>query len=208
MQKSNTKPIVLFGGTFSPIHFGHITPVLKAAQSVFPEKLIYLPCFLPPHKTAPGVSGEHRFNMVKLALESEQGNVDFEVDVSDYELEQQGHSYTLKTVQRFKQLYPQKKLYFVIGMDSLLDFHLWFEWQKIFEYCDLIVMKRPNYPLASLDKLAPELVESFMPKVHFVDTDELNISSTEIRSDLEQGRQSNFLPKSVFDYISINNLYI
>lgn len=197
--------IVLFGGTFNPIHYGHIKPVLAAAESVSPDKLIYLPCHIPPHKAAPKVTGEHRLAMTKLATSNI--TAPFPVEVSDYELEAQGTSYTRKTVEYFISQYPSHKLYFLIGMDSLLGFDTWYHWQEIFDYCDLLVMQRPHYQLQTLSDIAPELANRFEAQIHLTHVTELDVSSTQLRSSLTAGAASDLLPQSVLDYIHHNDLY-
>lgn len=199
------KTIVLFGGTFNPIHSGHIEPVLAAAQSVSADKLLYLPCHLPPHKAPPTVTSEHRLAMAELAVKDIQSPV--KVEVSDYELRQKGTSYTRKTVEFFKDRYPEHKIYFLIGMDSLLNFNSWFKWQEIFSFCDLLVMQRPNYILKKLEEIAPELNSQFKEQIHITRVDEVNISSTELRQAISLNQTPALLPESVNHYIAKHGLY-
>ena len=219
----NLKSIILYGGTFNPIHQGHIQPVLEVAEAIAADLLIYLPCHLPPHKETPNVSSEHRLAMTQLALNGIHS--DFEIQVSDFELTQAQASYSLLSIQHFRQRYPKAKLYFLMGMDSLLNFDTWYHWQDILQYCDLLVMQRPNYPqqqLANINPFLQSLMSQFSgsldtAKIHIFSVDEVNMSSTKVRKQLiKNNENSNItsyildkvaLPESVTNYISQHGLY-
>ncbi|NVK23821.1 MAG: nicotinate (nicotinamide) nucleotide adenylyltransferase [Gammaproteobacteria bacterium] len=214
---TNTMPaksIILYGGTFNPIHLGHIQPVMQAAERVHPEKLIYIPCNIPPHKVLPDVTSQHRLNMTNLALMPYNEQSKFQIDVCDFELSQSQTSYTRYTVEHFANLYPEHTLYLLIGMDSLLQFHTWHKWQEILEFAELLVMQRPNY-----DQTNNEIAPRILAKTQFVVTEQVDISSSEIRnflnetvslekSPLSSKPESTFIPVPVLEYIKQHKLYL
>lgn len=190
-------------------------PAIESAQSVNAQSLIYLPCHLPPHKDVPSVSSRHRMNMVQLALD-EIHTPQLTIEVNDYETNLTSPSYTRNTLEYFYNKYPNQPLYFLIGMDSLLNFHLWYKWQEIFNYCDLLVMQRPGVEFRS-NLLSTELRPYIKHQVTFSNVTEVDISSTQIKavyqSDDNQSpvdKESNILslmPDSVQQYIKANKLY-
>lgn len=222
MPLSNKPVIVIYGGTFNPIHNGHLFPAIEAAKSVNADKLIYLPCHIPPHKETPNVSSLHRLQMTKLALDSvcdDNGNSgNLTIEVSDYETQLTTPSYTRQTIEHFYHKYPDHKLYFLIGMDSLVSFHLWFKWQEIFYFCDLLVMQRPgvkniqNTP----NNLPCEMQPYLKNQVIITSVAEVDISSSEIKSLYTQSinkavninkNKLTMLPLAVQQYIDLHNLY-
>lgn len=192
-MKDKTKKTGLFGGTFDPIHLGH----LITAQSVLLERkleqIIFMPCFISPHKTEIGASlPQHRINMVKLAIE---GYSSF--SFSDYEINKEDISYTIDTIIYLRQFYDEIEL--IIGYDSLLNFETWKEPDKILDLAKVLVMKRNS------NSGRPN---RFFGNVQFVDTPVIDISSTEIRQKIRNNLPVNFLlPDNVYKYITENNLY-
>ena len=205
MNSEQNHPIIIFGGTFNPIHNGHIIPAIEAAQQINGSKLIYLPCNIPPHKSLPNINNFHRLNMAKLALselsESSQNIEGLSIELSEFELNLEQTSYTRYTIEHFSRLYPNQPLYFLIGMDSLLDFHKWYKWQEILNYCQLLVMQRPNF---LLNKNAID--ELILKRTHFVDVTQCDISSSQIRAE-DNNISALSLPISVKNYINQHNLY-
>lgn len=212
----NVKKLAIFGGSFDPIHFGHLTPVFDAVTQFDIEKLIYLPCYKQPLKDTCATNSHHRLNMCKLALDSVQCPIPIELNV--FELDQMGNSYTINTLKYFKQLQPNSVLYFIVGMDSLLNFTKWVQWQDILEICQLIVMARPQYHLPQSLKtdpetaqaLSPELVSELGKSIHIVENALIDISSTDIRQAFENSDVESldkWLPQQVTTYINDNQLY-
>lgn len=219
MPLSNKPVIVIYGGTFNPIHNGHLFPAIESAKSVNAEKLIYLPCHIPPHKETPNVSSFHRLQMTKLALDSvcnDSGNSgSLTIEVSDYETQLTSPSYTRQTIEYFYNKYPDHKLYFLIGMDSLLSFHLWFKWQEIFSFCDLLVMQRPGVEYNPI-KLPAELQPYLQSQVIITSVTEVDTSSSAIQNMYSQSankaaniskNELTMLPPAVQQYIDSHNLY-
>lgn len=208
MNNNNT---LLYGGTFDPIHKGHIEPVIEIARKIGVDQVVYMPCFIPPHKNKAKVSGKHRLQMVQAALEEfNQAQSDIKLVASDYELSQQTTSYTLNTVQHFAEQVGKDNLYFLVGMDSLCQFHLWHKWQEILEFSQLAVMQRPPFSETPLLELNDDVADKLGERIHIFSTSLVDISSTQLRKALSTGKfeqLKGFIPSSVQNYISNNRLY-
>lgn len=201
-QQDNTKPVktVLFGGTFDPIHQGHIKPVIQACEIIQADNLIFIPCHIPVHKQRPKVTSEDRFNMVQLVSNELNEQLALNVSCSDYELAQQGKSFTRKTVEHFQQQLPNNELYFLIGMDSYLNFTSWYKWQEILQFCQLLVVNRPGY----LPTKVPDLLTQ---RSQIIDIEQVDISSTQIRKSEPAVLENELIPSCVQNYIKQNKLY-
>jgi nicotinate-nucleotide adenylyltransferase len=210
MSVSDKPIIVIYGGTFNPIHNGHLFPAIESAKSIDAEKLIYLPCHIPPHKENPSVNSFHRLAMTKLALEGVD-NSELTIEISDYETQLTSPSYTRQTVEYFSERYPEHKLYFLVGMDSLLTFHFWFKWQEIFSFCDLLVMQRPGVKY-DIEQFDSELKPYLKNQILITSVTEVDISSSQIKSMYKQSsnktvNELTMLPVAVQQYIDSYNLY-
>mgnify|MGYP002700343150 CR=1 FL=1 len=145
--------IGILGGTFDPIHLGHTEPAKVVADYLSLDKILFIPASIPPHKASPNVSAQQRTKMVTLAC-AEQAN--FHCD--QRELTRSGNSYTVDTLKSLQQSYPKQRLFFIIGLDSLLTFTRWHQHQKILSLCHLVVNSRPNYRLKNLNKDTKKLL--------------------------------------------------
>jgi len=204
------KLLGLFGGTFDPIHLGHTVPVQQCAERLAMQQVCIIPCHIPPHKQKPGIDPSHRLNMVKLAVED---NALFKVD--DFELKQHKASYSLHTLEHYRQKYPGQHLCFFIGMDSLLNFNLWYRWQDILQLCHLIVCHRPGYDPTAI----PQELEAFLCKTQealhqfqsgrilLQQVELVDISSTTLREQIQNQQPSPYLQKKVDEYIRQHGLY-
>ena len=214
---SQTKPkiIALLGGTFDPIHLGHILPAQETAQWLGAEQLHLIPAHIPPHKSATHANAKQRAKMVSLVCDNHDV---FTFD--NRELNRQSPSYTVDTLHEIKAEQPSADLYFIMGMDSLLSFTKWRRWQEILTLCNLVVNIRPGYPhLALKAALAPELSARLIysptqlphqhtGKIILHESSPVDISSTQIRTKIKAGSgYSQYLPKPVYDYIEQNQLY-
>lgn len=195
--------IVLFGGTFDPIHYGHIKPVSQACLSINANKLIFIPCHIPPHKQTPAVTSDDRMNMAKLVADELDQSLPFSVSCSDYEIAQGGQSYTRLTIEYFANKYRDCELYFVIGMDSYVNFTKWYKWHEILDFCQLIVLNRPGYLIDQ--RLQPGLL---VQRSLLIEVEQVDISSTELRENKQGDKINQWLTPSVRDYITEHNLYI
>lgn len=189
---------LIFGGTFDPIHTGHLVLAELARESLEAERVLFIPTFRPPHKNPSMTPPEARFEMVKLSIE---GNCHFEV--SDIEIAREGPSYTIDTLRVLKE---QKKIdldssYFLIGGDSLNEFHTWKNWREIIEMCPLAVVRRPGCSLEG----PPEAIDGakILDQLPL-----LEISSTEIRNRIRQGKTIRYMVgESVRRFIQEKELY-
>ncbi|WGO82856.1 nicotinate-nucleotide adenylyltransferase [Arsenophonus apicola] len=208
--------LALFGGTFDPIHYGHLLPVEALAKQVGLQQVVLLPNHVPPHRPQPEATVQQRLAMIKLAIKN---NPLFAIDTR--ELRRTTASYTVETLLSFRQQIGwQKPLAFIIGQDSLLSIDTWFDWQKILDLCHLLVCARPGYttdfPTSSMQQWLkqhqvhdPQIL-SHKPcgAIYLADTPLLNISATEIR-ERKRNRKSckDILPPAVLRYIDKHHLY-
>jgi len=186
----------IFGGTFDPIHFGHLITAQSVKELRDLDKIIFIPAFISPHKTdAKASSPEDRLNMIKLAVEG----IPF-FDFSDIEIKKGGISYSVDTLQELKKHYTE--LEFIIGYDNIFTFHTWKEPDEIFKLAKVIVLKRKSsHP--------PQFEDKYYHQSVFVQTRGIEISATDIRERVKNGMPINFLvPSEVMKYIYKHKLYI
>ncbi|WP_371377072.1 nicotinate-nucleotide adenylyltransferase [Thalassotalea aquiviva] len=211
-QPTNADVIGIFGGTFDPIHQGHIQPILEVAAQLRLNKVFLLPANIPPHKGTPSANSEQRKEMVEeVCLQYPIFALD------DRELRRNSPSYTLLTLQEYKAQYPNSTLLFFIGTDSLLTLERWYQAEKLLELCHFVVTTRPGYnsdQLSSafyqgrLTRNRDDLFHLPNGKIYLAQTSQIDISSTEIRQKLYSSNEANlFVPERVFDYIKRNKLY-
>lgn len=204
--------IGLLGGTFDPIHNGHLHVAHHVEQALALDWIEFLPCYQPPHRSMPKASEQDREAMIALAIKNNE-----KFKLNTYELEERKISYTINTLKHLAT--PDKALYFIIGFDAFLQFHTWFDWQNIINYCHLIVVNRPHH-----HSPIPSLLQAFYQK-HKADKAllcrqqrhgyilMLNIppsttSATHIRESLEHNsKQTLDLPEAVRMYIQAHHLY-
>lgn len=210
----DNKHIGVFGGTFNPIHNGHIVPTLAAANLIGLNKVLLIPCHIPPHKSAPSVSPVHRKNMVNLAAAASPV-----LEVDDIELKKDAPSYTVNTLRALKLRWPQSHLYFVMGMDSLINFESWYQWESILSLSNLVVCQRGNNlkpeNLIISDNLRQRLISDVSTfkqhehgKIYLASTPLQAISSTEIREAISSGNEwKSWMPDAVASYIIEHRLY-
>lgn len=189
--------IGIFGGSFNPIHIGHIKTIKFLIDQKYLDKILLIPCFISPHKTDQiYVDSLHRLEMVKIAFLNTP-----EVDVSDFEINQKEVSYSIYTIKHFLQKYESIDL--VIGYDNLLCFDSWFEYKEILSLVNLIVLRRN-----SEKAIIPRFLQEFESKIKFLESPLVNVSSSEIRKKIKTNENvSDMLNQSVYDYIKTNNLY-
>ncbi len=215
MNNSNRQRAIGFlGGTFDPIHFGHLRPALEISEAIALQKLYLMPNHIAPHKSASHCTAEQRSEMVKLAI---AGQPTMAIDTR--ELKRHKASYTIDTLKELKRVYPTTPICFIMGMDSLVNFDSWFKWQEILDYCHLIISQRPQWQphfnstvqalverCTTRDK--QELHDLQCGKIYFQDTSQLDISSTKIRRLLRNAHSIDYLvPEAVNHYIKEQHLY-
>lgn len=194
---SNSQYIGLLGGTFDPVHNGHVSIARSFADSVYIDELWVLLTPAPPHKNHQSIASyRHRKKMLELAFENQNN-----IFISDVEASLPEPSYTIHTVEYLKKKYPETVFYWCIGEDSLVNFTSWYKWQNILKQVSLLVASRPD-----VDKKKPASISS--SNIKWVDHEPVNISSTRLRDKLKKGEKTDFLlPPKVMAYIKKNNLY-
>jgi len=209
------KIIAILGGTFDPIHNGHIETAKETAKWLNVEQLLLLPAHLPPHKNSTTASALHRENMVKIVC---QQHSLFQLD--NRELKRDTSSYTVTSLQEIKLAQPESIIFFIIGMDSLLTFTTWHQWQTILSLCHIVVNVRPGYPLNSINTATQEILNKHQIKsineiiqqdaggIILHKNQSFNISSSEIRQQLNDNNlEDNVLSSAVHQYIIQEKIY-
>ncbi len=193
--------IGIMGGTFDPIHNGHLLTAECAAYQYNLEKVIFVPSANPPHKTEQKITdAEQRYLMATLATIS---NPKF--SVSKIEIKRDGLSYTIDTVREFKKIYPNYKLFFITGTDAIMEIFDWKEPQDLLQEADFIAASRPGYSLGNIEE---KISGTYKEEIHLLKIPGLAISSTNIRHRVKEGRPIRYqLPESVENYIRQKNLY-
>lgn len=214
--------IGLFGGTFNPVHYGHLRAAEEAVSILGLDKVLFIPAGVPPLKNSGIVSVDHRVKMVELAT---AGNPHFEV--SAIEAAGNGKSYTVDTIETLRRQYPDDEFVFIMGVDSFIDIHLWKEPRKLLGLCDFLVLGRPQYDFVNLkgmpfhDISAKQLWELDLHgygtvegkleggrKITLYAMPPLWVSSTDMREMFREGRSVRYLlPESVESYIMSHGLY-
>lgn len=185
----------IFGGTFDPIHHGHLITAQSVKETRELDKIIFMPAYISPHKQhAKASSAQHRLNMLKLALD----DIPF-FEYSDYEIKQHTISYTIDTLREFKNYYEEIDL--IIGYDNIFQFHTWKEPDEILKLANVVVLKRKSsHPLDFIDK--------YVEAATFVQTRGIEISATDIRNRVHADLPIYYLvPEKVLNYIYQNKLY-
>jgi nicotinate-nucleotide adenylyltransferase len=215
--------IGILGGTFNPIHNGHLAAAAEVREHLKLDRILFIPSSLPPHKSEEDItSAGQRMEMVRLATAD---NPLFET--SDVEIKRGGRSYTIDTIETLRETSPSAELHFIIGLDSFLDIQTWHEWERLLSRCGFVVIPRPGYRFTDLVKL--DFMKSAAQELSGLDQGELkhavvrssgvsaitlvtiplsDISSTDIRSRVKAGASIKYLlPDPVETYIIKNKLY-
>lgn len=209
--------IGIYGGTFDPVHFGHLRPALDVLEGLGLQQVRFIPCGQPPHRQQAVASAEQRLHMLSLAVSSEQNFL-----VDDREITRPGLSYMVDTLRSLKQDMPEEMFCLIVGMDAFNEFDTWKEWQQILQMVHLIVSHRPHavfddskvsnaltsHVVEHSVKKREELDSSNMGKILFFPVTQLDISSTDIRERVRQKRDIHYLlPDAVIDYIRQQKIY-
>jgi len=198
--------VALFGGSFDPIHHGHLIAARSVAEWLGLERVIFLPTGHSPHKHAAGESAGHRGEMVKLAIEGEEAFA-----FSDHDLTLRGPTYTVDTVRHFAELLgSDTQLHWIIGADSLADLPTWYDVAELVDRCQIVTAARPGFDHSRLEvlrgALSPEQVHRIARCV--LETPRIDISATDIRKRAGAGQSIRYLvPERVREYIERMGLY-
>jgi nicotinate-nucleotide adenylyltransferase len=216
--------IGLLGGTFNPIHNGHLQIAQEVQKKLNLDSILFIPSNIPPHKADENIpSPQHRLEMTRLALQEIP-----HFKPCDIEIRRPGKSYTIQTISELRSLYPSDSLFFIIGMDAFYEIPTWKEADRLLTLCHFVIVSRPGHPfsrysdfgplrgidptaLASLDRQERSLYTfSIGPDaaLHFVTVAPNFISASEIRKKISAQKEAkNLLPEPVESYIIKNNLY-
>lgn len=196
--------IGIFGGTFNPPHLGHMLLAVEAKEKANLDRLVFMPCAIPPHKANAEITGgEHRLNMVKLAID---GNPDFEV--SDMEIDAGGKSYTAKTLETLGNIFPDDRLCFIVGADSLCDMEKWFCPADIFARAEIVVAMRGGMREANLDAAIGFFRQKYNADIRKIDMSIIEMASSDIRQRIKSGKSVKYMVcDSVIEYIDEKRLY-
>lgn len=196
--------IGIMGGTFDPIHYGHLVAAEGARHRFQLDKVIFIPAGHPPHKTGRQITGaHHRWIMTELAVAS---NAYF--DTSTLEVDRPGYSYTIDTVGEMRRLFPEAELYFITGADAVLEILGWKQVDELLSMCHFIAATRPGYPLGNLQKKLAGIAADQIRQITSMEVPALAISSTDIRRRVGEGRPIKYLlPEQVESYILNRGLY-
>lgn len=196
------KKIGIMGGTFNPIHYGHLVIAESAREQYCLQEIRFLPSGRPPHKQHT-MQASHRCNMVSLAIE---GNPFFTLDRR--EVESQEVSYTFLTMERLKKECPDAELYFILGGDSLFDFESWRNPEAILQHCSILAAYRKRERQEDFFQQIGLLNHKYPGKFFPLDTPSLEVSSQDIRNRVQSGRSIRYLvPREVEGYIRAHHLY-
>ena len=197
-------PIGLFGGTFDPIHFGHLRPAFELCQALKLSEVRFMPAGSPPHRQTTLASAELRLAMVKAAVAGEKSFV-----VDDREVRRSGASYSVDTLTELRAEFPERSLCLMLGMDAFLGLPNWHRWREILELAHVVVAHRPGWKAPTQGPLGEAMVDRGTGSVRdlhdatagriFVHAvTQLEISSTELRQLIARGRNPRYLvPDSV-----------
>jgi nicotinate-nucleotide adenylyltransferase len=216
-----TQRIGILGGTFNPVHYGHLAAAEEVRDRLKLDRVLFIPAFLPPHKDEDLPSAVQRLEMVRLAI---SGNQLFKA--SDIEIKRGGRSYTVDTIEELHQHYPGTELFFITALDSFLEIKTWKDWERLLSVCTFVVLSREGYRFGDLAALGlqgvrAEDLASLDSRVRDETTLSVGgsrivleripyyeISSTDIRQRIQRGRSIKYLlPEPVERYIIENKLY-
>ena len=185
--------IGILGGTFNPVHIGHLILAEETREKLGLDKIIFVPTALPPHKDNVNIAqASDRLAMLKLAVKANKF-----LGVSDVEIKRQGRSYTIDTLKEFKRKYPHDELYFIIGSDLLKYLNEWKDLAEIIKMVKFVAATRPGYPLEQI----PQYIQTLAIRA-------VDVSGFEVRQCIQQNKSFGYLvTDKVFDYIKKRKLY-
>ena len=201
---NSREKIGILGGTFDPVHLGHLIIAEEVRSNVGLDKILFVPAGVPWMRENEGVSaGKHRLNMVDLAVKS---NPHFES--SSIEIDRQGVTYTADTLETLREdLDHEVELSFIMGMDVLEKFHLWKSPETVVELCSLVIVNRPGNQAVDVNEVVKKYPEAGA-KLRIINVPRMEISSSEIRERVRQKKSLKYLvSEEVIEYIDKNNLY-
>ncbi len=204
----------IFGGTFDPIHYGHLRTAFEMLQALRFEEVRFMPCGNPPHRGTTYADAELRLEMVRVATAGQKGFV-----VDDRELQRDGPSYSVDTLTALRGEFPLRPLALIIGMDAFLGLPKWYHWREILQLAHIVVAHRPGWRAPDMGPLGElladrgthrigDLHQAKAGHIYIHDVTQLEISSSDIRELVAMGRDPRFLlPDAVRDVIDRTGCY-
>ena len=208
------KPIGVFGGTFDPIHYGHLRSAFEMLQALDFDEVRFMPCGDPPHRGVTYATADLRYRLVRLAIEGQDGFV-----ADDRELQRDGLSYTVDTLISLREEFPDRSLGLIVGMDAFLGLPGWHRWDEILDVAHIVVAHRPGWKAPDIGVLGDLITEhgthrvddlhaAMCGRIHIHAVTQLEIASTEIRDLINAGRDPRFLmPDAVRHEINETKIY-
>ncbi len=195
----------ILGGTFDPLHNGHLKIADATQKSVALDKVMFIPSYIPPHRDTPAASEKHRMEMVRIAIHGLSY-----AELSTVEIDRKGPSYMVDTLTELTKKYPSTALFLMLGTDAMELFHTWRLPLDILGLANIIVASRPGYDFTTItDLMSREPFAKYQNKVQCMSCDSVDISSTELRTMLKNGQDcSRYVPEAVLRYIEKNRLYL
>jgi len=191
--------VCLFGGTFNPPHVGHLIIGETVRELENFDKMIFIPAFIPPHKDESDISAVvERLTMLRLCLDKNE-----KFELSDVEIKRETISYTIETIRELKSRYnlDRNHIYFLMGSDSLLEFHQWKNHEEILSECKVLVAARPGFR-------SSQISTAILSKVRFTNVPQIEVSSSQIRERIRRGLTVRYMvPDRVWEYIQRKGLY-
>lgn len=197
------RKIGLFGGSFNPIHKGHVKLAVSIKEKLSLDKVIFIPSGEAPHKSSEEYAdSSDRYEMCRLAV----SDYPF-FEVSDYEITKEGKSYSVYTVRHFKELYPDDELYLMVGSDMLLYFDKWYEYKEILKNVTLAAVSREGTDFEELEEYAEKLRK--YGDIIVVNNEVFPVSSTQLRKMIKNNEDTScYLDEKVVKYIILKKLYM
>ena len=189
--------IGVLGGTFDPVHYGHLRPALEVMQRLGLHQVRFIPNKVPPHRESPWLDADDRLELLEIAIDDQPGFV-----LDRRELTREGRSYMVDTFESLRADFPAEPLCLILGMDAFLGFTQWHQWQRIPDYCHLVVTTRPGSTLdmdyidalpATLVSTGSGLVEETAGRILLQSVTQLDISASMIRAMLAEGLSVRYL---------------
>ncbi|NLK21525.1 MAG: nicotinate-nucleotide adenylyltransferase [Epulopiscium sp.] len=205
-EAKTPKSLAIMGGTFDPIHYGHLVTAEAVRYQYNIEQVFFMPTGQPPHKSDKKVThSEHRYLMSVLATAA---NPHF--NVSRIEIDRTGPTYTIDTIRDLKRDYGEDiELFFITGTDALLHIFSWKDAEELLKLCTFVAVNRPEYNIEELIQRIEIIKKYYESKIHFLEVPALAISSTDIRNRVQKGMPIKYLvPESVENYIYKFKLYV
>ena len=212
---NSARPIGIFGGTFDPIHYGHLRTAFEMLKALRFDEVRFIPCGNPPHRGITYADAELRYRMVDAAIKGQEGFLS-----DDRELRREGPSYSIDTLTDLREEFPERSLGLIVGMDAFLELPKWHRWDEILNFAHIVVAHRPGWRVPDIGELGnliaengthrvDDLHEVTHGRIHIHAATQLEIASTEIRDLVATGRDPRFLmPDAVRDVIKQTNLYM